>query len=153
MSDNQLYDKINKLDEKLMFIMNEVNNLKNKFEQIKCEFEKQNKQNKQNKQEKIKKMNEENTDNAEIKSICDNDLNLNQFDEKTLGLNIERGTITQYQVFRTQKNLSNEFIVEYILNEDYGKFTEDSDITINKIIGKFPNFAYFNPKTYNSKKS
>lgn len=104
--------------------------------------------------DKLNDNNIKNIDNAEIKLIDDNDLNSSfQYDEKTLGLNIERGTITQYQVFRTQKNLSNEFIVEYILNEDYGKFIEDYDITINKIIGKFPNFAYFNPKTYKSKKT
>ena len=145
MVDNHLCDKINKL--------NEVNNLKNEFNQTKYEFEKQ-----KNIQEVLKKNNEEennnndnieNTDNVEIKLIDDNDLNFSfQYDEKTLGFNMKRGTLTPYQVYRTQKNLSNEFIVEYILNGDYGESLKDYDITINKIIGKFPNFAYFDPKTY-----
>jgi len=145
MVDNQLYDKINELDEKLLSIINEVNKLKDEFNQTKCEFEKQiNTENTNN---------DINTDNGKIKLIDDDDLNsFYQYDEKTLGFNIKRGTLTQYQVYRTQKNLSNEFIVDYILNEDYGEFLEDYDITINKIIGKFPNFAYFDPKTYRSKK-
>ena len=153
MVDNQLCDKINELNEKLMLIINEVNNLKNEFNQTKYEFVKQ-----KNIQEVLKENNEEennnndnieNTDNAEIKLIDDNDLNsFYQYDEKTLGFNMERGTLTPYQVYRTQKNLSNEFIVEYILNENYGVSIKENDITINKIIGKFPNFAYFDPKTY-----
>lgn len=155
MTNNQLYDKINELNEKLMLIIDEVNYLKNEFNQAKYDFEKQ-----KNKQEVSKEIsnenieNIENTDNVEIKLIDDNDLNSSfQYDEKILGFNMERGTITPYQVYRTQKNLSNEFIVEYILNENYATFMEDYDITINKIIGKFPNFAYFDPKTYRSKKS
>ena len=153
MVDNQLCDKINELNEKLMLIINEVNNLKNEFNQTKYEFVKQ-----KNIQEVLKENNEEeknnndnieNTDNAEIKLIDDNDLNsFYQYDEKTLGFNMERGTLSPYQVYRTQKNLSNEFIVEYILNENYGVSIKENDITINKIIGKFPNFAYFDPKTY-----
>ena len=94
-------------------------------------------------------LNIENTDNVEIKLINDNDLNSSfQYDEKTLDFNMKRGTLTPYQVYRTQKNLSNEFIVEYILSGHYGESLKDYDITINKIIGKFPNFAYFDPKTY-----
>lgn len=90
--------------------------------------------------------------NEDIKLIENEDLNLNQYDEKILSFNMRRRSLTPYQVFRTQKNLSNEFIVEYILNKDYTEFMEDTDITINKVIGKFPNFAFFNPKTYKSKK-
>lgn len=158
MIDNQLCDKINELNKKLMSIIIEVNNLKNEFNQTKYEFEKQ-----KNTQKVLKENNEEennnndnieNTNNVEIKLINDNDLNSSfQYDEKTLGFNIKRGTLTPYQVYRTQKNLSNEFIVEYILNGDYGESLKDNDITINKIIGKFPNFAYFDPKIYRSKKS
>jgi hypothetical protein len=152
MTNNQLYDKINEFNEKLMFIINEVNKLKNEFNQTKYEFEKQ--KNKQEVSKEISNENIENTDNVEIKLINDDDLNsFFQYDEKTLGFNMERGTLSPYQVYRTQKNLSNEFIVEYILNENYATFMEDYDITINKIIGKFPNFAYFDPKTYRSKKS
>lgn len=83
-----------------------------------------------------------------IKLITNIDLNYNQYDEKTLSFNMEEGTISPYSVLKTQKDLSNEFIVEYILNEKYAVFREDRDITINKVIGLFPNFANFNPKTY-----
>lgn len=155
MTNNQLYDKINKLNEKLMLIIDEVNKFKNEFNQIKYEFEKQ--KNKQDVSKEICDVNDENIENVEnmeITLIDDNDLNsFSQYDEKTLGFNMEKGTLTPYQVYRTQKNLSNEFIVEYILNENYTTFMEDHDITINKIIGKFPNFANFDPKTYRSKKS
>ena len=158
MMDNQLYDKINELNEKLVSIIDEVNYLKNEFNKAKCELEKQ--KNKQEISKGVKEINDnnviniENADNVEIKLIDDNDLNsFLQYNEKTLGFNIERGTLSPYQVYRTQKNLSNEFIVEYILNEKYGVSIKENDITINKIIGKFPNFAYFDPKTYRSKKS
>lgn len=154
MIDNQLCDKINELNEKLMSIINEVNNLKNEFNQTKYEFEKQKNIQESSKENNEKEERKNNNDNAEIKMIDDNDLNSSpQYDEKTLGFNIERGTLTPYQVYRTQKNLSNEFIIEYLLNKDYGETLKDNDITINKIIGKFPNFAYFDPKTYRSKKS
>lgn len=84
----------------------------------------------------------------ENKFITNNDLSTNQYSEKTLAFNMEKGTLTPYMVFKTQKNLSNEFIVEYILNDNYAEFMEDYDITITKVIGKFPNFANFDPKTY-----
>lgn len=97
-----------------------------------------------------KGVNEDNKDNDKIKLIEDSDLqNYNQYDEKTLVFNIERRALTPYKVFQTQKNLSNEFIIEYILNEED---MEDHDITLNKLVGKFPNFAYFDPKTYKNKK-
>jgi len=84
----------------------------------------------------------------DIKLIKNDNLYNNQYDEKTLSFNMENGTISPYLVLKTQKNLSNEFIVEYILNEKYAVFREDYDITINKVVGLFPNFANFNPRTY-----
>lgn len=87
-----------------------------------------------------------------IKIIKNIDLNYNQYDEKTLSYNMDNGTICPYAVLKTQKDLSNEFIVEYILNEKYAVFREDFDITINKVIGLFPNFANFDYKTYKIKK-
>lgn len=89
----------------------------------------------------------------ENKFITNNDLSTNQYSEKTLAFNMEKGTLTPYMVFKTQKNLSNEFIVEYILNDNYAEFMEDYDITITKVIGKFPNFANFDPKTYKKQES
>lgn len=56
---------------------------------------------------------------------------------------MEKGTITPYYVLCFQKDLSNEFIVKYILNKKYAVFREDRDITINKIIEYFPNFDKF----------
>lgn len=94
---------------------------------------------------------EENHNN--IKLITNIDLKYNQYDEKTLSFNMEKGTICPNFILKTQKDLSNEFIVEYILNEKYAVFREDYDITINKVIGLFPNFANFDPKTYKRNKT
>ncbi len=81
----------------------------------------------------------------EIKNI---DLLDNKYDEQTLKYNMEKGNLSPYMVMKHQYNLSNEFIFEYILNEKYAVFREDFDITINKIIGFFPDFAKFNIKEY-----
>lgn len=89
--------------------------------------------------------------NGKNKLIANEDLNTTQYDENILCFNMERRTITPYNVFKTQKNLSNNFIVEYILNEDYAVFMEDYNITVNTIIGKFPNFANFDLNTYKKK--
>ena len=47
------------------------------------------------------------------------DLYLRNYRETILKYNIENGKISQYVVLKTQKNLSNEFIFYYILNEKY----------------------------------
>ena len=56
--------------------------------------------------------------------------------------------ITPDSVLSTQKNLSNEFIVDYILNKEYAVFSEDYDITINMINGMYPNFRKFDIESY-----
>lgn len=90
--------------------------------------------------------------NNDIEIINNTDLELKKYDEKVLRHNMEKGRISPYKVLKTQKNLSNEFIVYYILNEKYAVFREDYDITINKVVGLFPNFANFDPKTLKSLK-
>ena len=81
--------------------------------------------------------------NNDIKLIENKDLLFNQYDEKTLKYNMEKGTLSPYMVLTKQINLSNKFIFEYILNENYAVFIEDFDITINEVIGYFPDFANF----------
>lgn len=138
----KILKKINELKKKIKKITNDTNILKNEFNLIKNEL------NNESNNGKIYELNDdkiyESNDNKLIKN---SDLNLNQYDEKILSFNMKNGSITPYKVFSTQKNLSNEFIIEYILNEDYAIFVEDYDITINKVICKFPNFINFNPKT------
>jgi hypothetical protein len=85
--------------------------------------------------------------NNDIEIINNIDLDFKKYNENVLKYNMEKGRISPYKVFKTQQNLSNEFIVYYILNEKYAIFREDYDITINKVVGLFPNFANFNLKT------
>jgi len=84
----------------------------------------------------------------EIEEINNEDLLFNQYDEQTLRINMKQGKITPNMVLRHQKKLSNEFIFEYILNEKYAIFRNDYDITINKVIGLFPDFANFDLDAY-----
>lgn len=151
------------LKKKIDKVIHEMETLKNELYIIKEELEKNKRINNIsscendtiiNKSSYVMKENivmEEESQN-DIKMITNIDLNYNQYDEKTLSYNMEKGTLCPYSVLKTQKDLSNEFIVEYILNEKYAVFREDYDITINKIIGLFPNFAYFDPKKYHKTK-
>lgn len=143
----KILNKINELNNKIEKITNEINILKNEFNLITNELTNNEIHDKTNNNKKLIESN-----NVDIKLIENKDLNSNQYDEKILRFNMERGTLTPYKVFTTQKNLSNEFILEYILNEDYAVFLEDFDITINNVICKFPNFANFNPKNINNTK-
>lgn len=70
------------------------------------------------------------------------------YSEDVLKHNMEHGTITPYMVLKYQKNLSNEFIFDYILNKKYMKFKKDFDITLNKIISIYPDFGKFNIKAH-----
>lgn len=92
--------------------------------------------------------------NNNIKIIENKDLLCNQYEEYILKFNMEQKRISPYIVLIHQNNLSNEFIFEYILNEDYAIFSTDYDITINKVIGIYPNFAKFDIQAYlkNNKK-
>ncbi len=45
-------------------------------------------------------------------------------------------------IIKTQKNLTDEFIIKYILNEKYAKTREDDDITLNDLINYYPNFGF-----------
>ena len=140
-----MLNTLNKIDK----IINDLNDLKIELTELKNElYLIKNEHKTNNSENKILNNNfihlESNQNN--IKLISNIDLNNNKYDEKTLEYNMERGTIYPYTVLKTQKNLSNEFIVEYILNEKYAVFREDFDITINKVIGLFPNFANYEPK-------
>lgn len=86
-----------------------------------------------------------------IEEINNDDLSSKQYDESILVYNMKRGTLTPYMIIKYQKKLSNEFIAGYILNEKYAAFNEDYDITINKIILKYPDFAKFDLKSYINK--
>jgi hypothetical protein len=83
-----------------------------------------------------------------IKEIKNEDLIFSKYNEQILKYNMEQGKITPNMVLKHQKNLSNEFIFEYIINEKYAIFMKDYDITINKVIGLHPNFANFNINEY-----
>lgn len=52
----------------------------------------------------------------------------NQYSEKELIDNID--SLFQYIIVRTQKNLSKEFINNYILNSKYNSCSKDEDITL-----------------------
>ena len=80
--------------------------------------------------------------------IENKDLMFRQYDEYVLKFNIINKNITPYMILIHQKNLSNEFLFEYVLNEKYCVFKKDFDITIDKVIGLFPNFANFDPNNY-----
>ncbi len=71
--------------------------------------------------------------------IYDEDLYLTQYDEEILIHNIER--LSQYSIFITQEELSNNFIWNYLLNTKYNKFVEDENVTFMNVISKYPDFS------------
>ena len=44
-------------------------------------------------------------------------------------------------ILKTQKKLSDDFIIKYILSEDYAQIREDYDITLNDLVNYYPNFG------------
>jgi hypothetical protein len=72
---------------------------------------------------------ETNEDNIIIKNI---DLFCNFYTEKVLINNINH--ISTYDIVKTQPRLSNKFIDEYILNDDYN----NDDVTINTLYNYQP---------------
>jgi hypothetical protein len=44
-------------------------------------------------------------------------------------------------ILKTQKKLSDSFIIKYILSDNYAKIREDYDITINDLCNYYPNFG------------
>ena len=63
----------------------------------------------------------------------------NNYSEQVLIDNIDK--LFPSVILKTQKNLSDDFIIKYILSEDYAKIREDHDITINDLSNYFPNFG------------
>ena len=63
----------------------------------------------------------------------------NNYSEQVLINNIDN--LFPSIILKTQKNLSDKFIIKYILSEDYAKIREDYDITINDLSNYFPNFG------------
>ncbi len=75
-----------------------------------------------------------------MNNITNDDLKKNQYSEDVLKNNIDR--LFQCIIVKTQKNLSKEFIDEYILNEKYSAIPKDSDITCEILKNYQP--QYFN---------
>lgn len=72
--------------------------------------------------------------------IKNNDLyKYHYFSEQNLIENIEE--LFPSTILKTQKNISDDFIVKYILSEKYAKIREDREITINELSNYFPNFS------------
>lgn len=78
------------------------------------------------------------TTNIEIYNI---DLYSNQYDENTLIHNINK--LSLYSILKTQKNISNDFIANFIINPKYSKDREDDDITLQDILKFHPNFGKY----------
>jgi len=74
-------------------------------------------------------------------TISNVDLYQNQFDECVLIDNIDK--LSPHSILITQKNLSNEFITNYVLDPKYAIFREDYDITLPEILKYHPNFAKY----------
>lgn len=55
------------------------------------------------------------------------DIHNKQYTEQELVNNID--SLFQYEIVRTQKNLSKSFIYNYILNSTYNACSKDEDIT------------------------
>lgn len=70
--------------------------------------------------------------------ITNMDLYSNQYSEQVLISNIDN--LSQHTIFCTQKNLTNNFIWNYLLNSKYNKFIEDGEIMMHDILAKYPNF-------------
>lgn len=78
-----------------------------------------------------------------MKKIENHYLIFEQYDEQTLKFNIELGKLSPYTVLTKQKNISNEFIFKYILNEKYCIIRKDYEITIHDVIRYHPNFKNY----------
>jgi len=71
----------------------------------------------------------------QINNIISNiDLFNNLYSEDILKNNINN--LSTYDIVRTQKNLSKEFIIQYILNTDYN----DDEVTIETLYNYQPNY-------------
>jgi len=80
-----------------------------------------------------------NTSENDIVIIYDEDLYSSQYDEEILIHNIER--LSQYSIFITQEELSNNFIWNYLLNTKYNKIIEDENVNFMNVISKYPDFS------------
>lgn len=69
-----------------------------------------------------------------IKIIRNIDLFFNKYSEDILKKSIEH--LSTYDIVRTQKNLSKEFIIYYILNTKYNK----GEVTIETLYNYQPNY-------------
>lgn len=69
--------------------------------------------------------------------VTNQDLLKNQYNEDTLKKNIESLSVTR--IIETQKNLSDDFIDNFILNDKYQQ-THDDEITISKLLNCQPQY-------------
>ena len=72
-----------------------------------------------------------NTEKSNSKIITNNDLNKNQYTEEELINNIDN--LFQCIIVKSQRNLSNNFINNYILNPKYNSISKDEDITMETL--------------------
>ena len=75
----------------------------------------------------------------EIPNIESDDLENNQYSEEILIHNINKLFVST--ILRTQKNLSIEFIDNFILNEKYQVDRKEKDLTIYDILKHQPHYA------------
>lgn len=75
-----------------------------------------------------------------ISEITNLDLYSNQYDENILIHNMNK--LSPHSILITQNNMSNEFILNYILNKKYFIFREDYELTLDDIINYHPNFKF-----------
>ena len=73
-----------------------------------------------------------------MEEISNMDLYTQKYDEKILINSIEN--LSRHTILTTQKNLSNQFIIKYIIESEIILFREDDDITYNDIIKYQPHF-------------
>lgn len=69
--------------------------------------------------------------------VTNQDLLKKQYDEDILKKNIEFLSVTR--IIETQKNLSDDFIDNFILNDKYQQ-THDDEITISKLLNCQPQY-------------
>jgi len=72
--------------------------------------------------------------------ITNNDLNKNQYTEKELIDNIDN--LFQCKIVKSQRNLSNHFINNYILNPEYNSISKDEDITMETLNLYQPQYTF-----------
>jgi hypothetical protein len=72
--------------------------------------------------------------------ITNNDLNKNQYTEKALIDNIDN--LFQCIIVKSQRNLSNHFINNYILNPEYNSISKDADITMKTLNLYQPQYTF-----------